>query len=467
MKKLFKGIALALSCVLAASVLAGCGAKSENEEGKVVISLGDTFPDEKTEPERYERFMETIKRFEEKYPNVKVEDAQWNFSPDTFLAKAEAGTLPTVYYVPFTEANNMMKLGYAADLTEYLEERGYVEKMNDFILGLISEDNKIYFLPEQTNYTVGIAVNLEMYKKAGYVAEDGTLYQPETWEDLAEVAKKIKETTGADGFIFPTTGNVGGWRFTPVAWSYGTVFETQQDDGSWKATFNSPECAKALQFVSDLKWKYNVLPENALVSLDDTKSQFAAGNVAMTFAEPNFIDSAVNSFKLDINNIGMIQLPAGDKRKVSLIGGGLRVIDSNSTPEQIEAALNFLTFIGLGADLDEEKKVSINDSIESRKENGLMVGLDGMSPWKADSDYMVYKNSVIEENKNINIKNIELYNNSDDLETQAEEPIDAQALYAVLDNVIQEVFTNKDADIEKLLDDAANKFQKNNLDYAK
>ena len=38
------------------------------------------------------------------------------------------------------------------------------------------------------------------------------------------------------------------------------------DDGKWKATFNSPEAANALQYIKDLKWKYDVLPTNTLVN---------------------------------------------------------------------------------------------------------------------------------------------------------------------------------------------------------
>ena len=52
------------------------------------------------------------------------------------------------------------------------------------------------------------------------------------------------------------------------------------------------------------------------------------------------------------------------------------------------------------------------------------------------------------------------------MEFQAEEPIDGQALYAVIDNIVQEVLNNKNANIEELVKKEAADFQKNNLDYA-
>ena len=68
---------------------------------------------------------------------------------------------------------------------------------------------------------------------------------------------------------------------------------------------------------------------------------------------------------------------------------------------------------------------------------------------------------------NVDAKQIENYNNMSNLEFQAEEPIDAQALYTIIDSIIQEVLNNKNADIGKLLSDAEKNFQQNNLDVAK
>ena len=54
--------------------------------------------------------------------------------------------------------------------------------------------------------------------------------------------------------------------------------------------------------------------------------------------------------------------------------------------------------------------------------------------------------------------------NIDFVPEKAEEPICAQELYGILDNCIQEVLTNKDADCAALLEKACSDFQKNYLD---
>ena len=56
------------------------------------------------------------------------------------------------------------------------------------------------------------------------------------------------------------------------------------DDGKWKATFNSPEAAAALQYIKDLKWKYDVLPTNTLIDGEEYSKLFATGNAAMQIA---------------------------------------------------------------------------------------------------------------------------------------------------------------------------------------
>lgn len=462
-KRIWRTAALVTTMVLAMGMLAGCGGEQTAENGEIVITAN--FPDEKTRPEQYQARMEEAAGFEETHPNIKIEDARWNFSTDTFLAKAEGGTLPTVYYVPMTEAENILNLDLAADLTEEFEKRGMKDQVSEFMLQKISKNNRIYLIPAEC-YDVGIAVNIDLYDRAGFIDENGNLYQPETWEDLAEVAKTIKETTGVDGLILPTTSNQGGWRFTPIAWSYGTVFETQQEDGSWQATFNSPECVKAMQFISDLKWKYDVLPENALINNTNTKEQFSAGNVAMTFAEPNYVLDLVQTYSMDKNNIGMLSIPAGDQKQVSLMGGSLYVINKDATPEQIAAAMDWMEYRGYTCNLTAERKETLANDYETRAASGEMIGLESISPWKADSEYGAYIQELNQENLNVNINHIKNYNDKTGLEFQQEEPKDAQALYAVFDNVIQEVLTNPDANIEGLIENAANDFQQNNLDYA-
>ena len=97
----------------------------------------------------------------------------------------------------------------------------------------------------------------------------------------------------------------------------------QDSDGKWHATFDSPECVEALEFIKDLKWKYDVLPANTLVDLDrGSEADGNRGESAMTLGEPNQINQ-FPKYGIEPDNIGAVRIPAGPKKRVSLMGGAL------------------------------------------------------------------------------------------------------------------------------------------------
>ena len=148
------------------------------------------------------------------------------------------------------------------------------------------------------------------------------------------------------------------------------------------------------------------------------------------------------------------------------MGGGFRVINSKASPEQIAAAIDYIEFGGNTCNMTEERKEIIRKDYELEHKNNEMIGLKSLCPWNAASEYRTYIDGLDREFANININHVKNYNDKSGLELQEEEPIDAQALYSVFDSIIQEMLTNKDADIESLLKKAAEDFQTNNLDYA-
>ena len=462
-KKIISGV-IAVSCAL--GMLSGCGAntgKTENE--RTVISIGDC-PDPQVNPEDYKDMQERIEKFEELHPDIKVEQVAYTFDTQTYMAKAEGGTMPTTYYLPLTEMDNVIRAGYAADITDEYKKRGFYDQTNDFMMDLISADGRIYFIPTSC-YDVGLVGNADLLAQAGYIKEDGTPVQPETWEELAEMAVKIKEVTGKAGFIMPTMNNCGGWRFTPIAWSYGTEFMKRDNDGKWQATFNTPECIKALEYVRDLKWKYDVLPAKSLIDLGEVAKQMGTGEAAMALGEPNQIAQYMQ-YGLDPAKTVVMQIPAGDKRHVTLMGGGVNCIDRNATEDQIKAVFEWLEYCGTSVVLTDDKKESIKTRYADKKEQGKEpIGLKPVSSWKATNEVEKYETEVMREYSNVTESFVKFYNDKENIEFQAEEPVDAQALYALLDTCIQEVLTNKDADCAACIEKAASDFQNNNLSYAK
>ena len=191
-----------------------------------------------------------------------------------------------------------------------------------------------------------------------------------------------------------------------------------------------------------------------------------SGEAAMTFGEPGQIEQYM-SCGLDPAKTVVMQIPAGDKRHVTLMGGSVNCIDKNATEDQIKAVFEWMEYNGISVELTEDKKESIKKMYADNNEHGHNpVGLKVVSPWKETNEVEKYKDEIMREYTNFTESYVKLYNDKENLEFQAEEPVDAQALYALLDTCIQEVLTNKDADCASLIKKAASDFQKNNLDNA-
>lgn len=463
-KSLFKKItAAALAAALAATMLAGCGtdkSAQKDDQGRTIISIG-AWPTK--EGKDLDNINAKKERFEKDNPDVVIQPDNWTFDLKTFMAKAAGGQLPTLFRANYTEVPLIIDSNYAADLTDVLKKRGYDGMFNQAVLDVVSRNGRIYALPI-SSYVLGIAYNTEMFETAGLTEADGTPKQPKDWYELAEFAQKIKAATGKPGFVFPSSTNYGGWMFTPLAWSFGTEFMKKDENGKWKATFNSPECEAALQYVKDLKWKYDVLPSNALIDGAEYSKIFATGGAAMQISAGD-IPRQVVSYGMTPDQLGIMAMPSGPKEHVTLLGGYLTAVKSGSSDDQIDAVIRWTETSSTYNATDEFIK-NIKDTIESNISDGMLVGIKSMSVWSQDAESVKAQHELIDKYANSNPNHVRLYNEfvaNCPAKIKAEEPVCAQELYAILDGCVQEVLTNKDADCAALLEKAASDFQNNYL----
>lgn len=436
------------------------GKKEKADNGKIQISIAGY---DLTDPQQKELFENKKAAFEKEHPNVEVTADAWTFDLETFYAKAAAGLLPTLFSSYYSELKLLAQTGYVADITSVADELGLIDQMNPLILEILSDDGKLYGLPE-SSYMNGLAYVPELLEAAGYINEDGTPHQPKDWYEVAEMAQKIKKATGKDGFILPTTGNNGGWLFTNIAWSFGASF-MENKNGSWKATIDSKECQEALQFVKDLRWEYDVLPHNIIVSRDDWTKGIGTKTVAMAFGNSS-MPSEFAKFGAKPDDYGTMAIPAGPEGRYSLVGGAVKLISAKATPEQIKACIEWLNC----GKVTETSKESFNVSIQKKLDNGTQVGLQTLQSWNDDVEETKFKNDTIKANANAPENLIKLYNDSltdKSITLHAEEPLFAQELYALLDGCLQTVIKDKDADVREVLKEANKNFQEQYLDTVK
>ena len=461
MMTLKKWTVLGLAAAMLVTGASGCSKKNEESDGKVTISIAN-WPTE-TSPESLKKMEGYLTQFNEQYPDVNVVRDTGDYADaKAFTMKAAANQLPTMYGTHFTEIQKIIKSGYAADITDVLKERGLYDAMNpDFRKFCEGGDGRVYAIANSA-YAMGLNINKALFREAGLVNEDGTAMIPDTYEQLAEYAKIIKDKTGQAGFEICTTNNCGGWHFMNIAWSYGVQFMKQRDDGTWEATFDTPECVAALQYIKDLKWKYDVLPADKVIDQPTAHKLFAVGQAAMFFDAPK--TDLSKKYGMNSSDYAMARMPAGPAGRYAQTGGSVWMFSPTATKEQLNACIDWINITGFSKDLDDAAYANKEKSYQtSLEENNIILPKEAFSLW-SDPERIAKENELRSKYTNVDEKDYASYFESKDVTLHAEEPIACQQLYAVLDGCIQEVITNKDADPAALIATACKDFQANHLD---
>ncbi|NLO83996.1 MAG: extracellular solute-binding protein [Clostridiales bacterium] len=401
-----------------------------------------------------------ISIFNETYPDVALERAQYKYATDTFVPLAEAGTLPTIFETWFTEPQKLIKGEFVADVTDQMEARGWLEKMNPSIRTLLSsDDGRLYGVPRD-GYALGLMINVEVFEDAGLVDENGVPLYPKTWEELAEVSVKIKEATGSAGLCLLAKDNAGGWHFSNIAWCFGAVFQVQGEDGKWTAQLNTPEVVAAMEYVKDLKWKYDVLTSDPTSEDWGTGfTQLGTGAAAMYIAANDAVSQPTDNNGLAVDKLMMAGIPAGPAGAYSLFGGTPYMLSKTATAEEIDAALNYLEIMGKAPVLTETAKAGLAEDARYRKDNGIPV-INEFPVW-ADDELVAARREVVAEYSNVDPALFDPYFDAVASEgnLKMEEPQITQDMYALLTNVLQAVVTDEAAAIQTLLDEADANFQ--------
>ena len=454
--KIKKVTLVGLAALLLASA-AGCG--KSGDDGKLTLKVG-LWPDE-TSPKSLEAQNKIRDEFMAENPDINIIGDTYKYDTQTFTMKASANQLPNMYKPWFTEIQQIIKQGYAADITDAMKAHGFDTGLNPELIKLVTgEDGKIYGIPTDA-YEQSLYINKGLFEQAGLVNADGSVKVPDLWQEVAEFSKIIKEKTGKAGFAYPTTNNCGGWMFLNIAWSYGVEFEKQRDDGTWEATFDTKEAREALQYIKDLKWKYDALLDDTVINQDDMYKYFGSEQAAMMIKDVPF---SGYSFGLDNSKLYATKMPKGPAGRFSQMGGNLWMFSKDSTPEQIDAGFKWLEFTGFAPEMTPEQEEKYRTTCQQTIDNnGVLVEREGFEIWTIP-ETLEKRRAIRKEYANVDYNDYKSYFEADDVTVHLEPAACAQQLYAVLDKCIQEVITNKDADVDALISQACKDFQTNHLD---
>ncbi|OKH99084.1 sugar ABC transporter substrate-binding protein [Streptomyces sp. CB02923] len=442
---------LAIVCATAVSLtaLAACGTSSSGTDdgdrapdGRVRLTVNGRPPT--TQVFERKLFDQHVQQFEKAHPGIDIVPHEGFMDPKTFNAKLAGGKLEDVFYVYFTDTRGLIDRHQAADITDHVKDMPHRGDVQDELMKVFQdEQGRQYGLPT-ANYSMGLLYHRVLFEKAGLDPDK----PPRTWADVRAAARRIAKLGGnTAGYADFSKNNQGGWHFTAELYSRGGRVATERN-GRWKAAFNSAAGRATLQDLHDMRWKDDSMGSKQLLQAEDVQRMMGSGTLGMYIAAADNITVIAKQFGGAYRDYGLAPVP--DARS-TLIGGEGYMVNPRASREKIKAAVTWLQWKFLDPDLVEQ---SIRDNLAAK----LPVGL----PMPPTPD--IWKGAVrdrVEQAKrkyaNIPVGNYRTYMDAAPRVPGVIEPPEAQRVYSVLDNVMQAVLTDRDADIDALLATAEKK----------
>ncbi|WP_035803476.1 extracellular solute-binding protein [Kitasatospora mediocidica] len=431
----------AAACSSSSSSNSTAAADSSGGGGKVTVSIDCAPPSSR--PTQRQQWADDIAGFEKLHPNVTVKsiDTFPCETPELFTAALKGGTEANVFYTYFTDKQQVLDAGRAADITPYVTA-GNLPVKDDILPSVwnsVRSGGKTYALP-RTNYTMGMIINRRLFQQAGLNPDQ----PPQSWADVETDAKKIAALgNGIAGYGDYSAGNNGGWHFTAEMDAQGAAMVSP--DGT-KAAFDNAQGLAVLQNLHRLRFDDGVMGTTQLYKWGDLQKQMAAGKLGMYIAAPDDITYLVQSLGAHYEDFGMGPIPGPNGPGAgSLAGGDDYMFNRKDTPAQITAGVQLVSYLwlteGQGQSFDYARSKASGQAVglpepqlfqgATAAEDTRLKTADATMPVQAFAPFV-----------SANVPGVT-------------EPANAQAIYKILDTAMASVLTDAKADPQKLLDTAS------------
>jgi ABC-type glycerol-3-phosphate transport system substrate-binding protein len=414
---------------------------------KVSISVASLIPG--STKQATQQFNNQVKQFEQANPSIKVKSVTYQWTGPTFAAKLAAGTLPTVFTVPFTDARTLGANGQLADISKEVKALPYFKKFNPAVLAEgIDSKGHIIAVPTAA-YAQALHYNRALFTQAGLDPNK----PPTTWAELAAYAKQISQKTGKAGYLqMGKNDNTAGWILTTMVYSLGGRMESGNGTSA-TATLNNAQTLAALTMLKTMRWADNSMGANFDYGWSDINQAFAAGTVGMYISGSDVFTNLVSASNIDpsIYGITTIPLAVGNKKAAVLGGGTLAAVRPTASADERAAAVKWIDFYYEQPLIDKQQAIRNAKSLVAGKQP---VGVPAL-PVFNKAQFNLSNNVWIKPFINVPQTQMKPFTTGIFNQTLAPEPAaSTQSVYHSLDTVVEAVLTNKDANITQLLDEA-------------
>jgi multiple sugar transport system substrate-binding protein len=440
-----KATRMAAVLAVALGLLAGSAAGSTGSRTTVTISVASLIPG--STQAAVDQFNAQVAEFEKANPTIKVKPVEYQWTGPTFAAKLAAGTLPTVFEVPFTDARTLGDNGQLADLSSYVKKLPYYSKYNPAVIAEGTDaKGQIVALPKGA-YAQALHYNRALFKAAGLDPNK----PPTTWAQVRTDAKQIAQRTGKAGYVeMAKDDNTAGWILTTVAYSLGGRMETGTGTSA-KATLDNPKTIQALNLLKAMRWTDNSMGSNFDYGWSDINQAFAAGTVGMYISGSDVYTNLVQASNIDPSIYGLAPIPLANNKNSGVLGGGTLVgVRPDANAGTKAAAVKWIDFYY------EQPLVSKAQAIRNAKTlvaNKQPVGVPALPLFNKQQYDLA--NSWIKPFINVPLGQMKPFLTGIFQQKLIPEPEAAtQSVYHALDAVVEAVLTNKNTNVVQMLQQA-------------
>jgi ABC-type glycerol-3-phosphate transport system substrate-binding protein len=442
-----KSIRTVTAALVAVGLLAACAtaAAVASSTKTVTISVVSLIPG--STQAAVNQFNAQVTEFEKANPGIKVKPVQYQWTAPTFAAKLAAGTLPTVFEVPFTDARSLGDAGQVADITSLVKALPYYSKFNKAVLAEATDSKgQIIALPKGA-YAQALHYNRQLFQQAGLNPNK----PPTTWAQVEADSLAISQKTGKPGYVeMAKDDNTAGWILTTLVYALGGRMETGIGTSA-KATLDNPQTVAALNLLHHMRWTDNSMGSNFDYGWSDINQAFAAGQVGMYVSGSDVYTNLVQTYNVNPSTYGLAPIPLAKNKNAGVLGGGtLAVVKPNVNAAEKAAAVKWMDFFY------EEPLVSKAQAIRNAKTlaaNKQPIGVPALPLF--DKAQAQLSNTWIKPYINVPIAQMQpfltgIYNQQVVPEPEAS----TQSVYHALDAVVESVLTNKNTDVQSMLQQA-------------
>ena len=337
MRRIAKGIVVLSTTALAVTLGACGGDEAANEQSKTdpaALTAELTWWDTSDPKNEGPAFQELVAKFNQTYPNVKInyQSVPFGEAQNKFKTAAQAKTgAPDILRAEVAWVPEFASLGYlyALDGSELLADEA------DFLPTPLSSnkyDGKTYGVPQVTD-SLALLYNKALFTKAGITAP------PKTWAEVKSVAQTIKKATGADGLYL----NPGGYFLLPFIYGEGGDLV---DPAAKRIVVNSAQNVAGITVAQDLVRSGAAVKPSANDAYGTMMTLFKEQKIAMVINGPWEVNNIRTAPTFGgVENLGVAPLPAGSVRAGTPVGGHNYVIWSGMPQEKVAAAVAFVKFM--------------------------------------------------------------------------------------------------------------------------